>query len=391
MPRLLPDTSTRTPQVADTADSAARTPRICMATTRGLSRKAFRCGLYEAQDVLRKTDAVEMIQLEPGKHFPFLERRQKHLLYHDFTRTVANFNPGLRRVQLTREYDLFVAVCQNFWDLLYLNAIDGWKDRCRASVCWIDEVWTATLPGYRNLLQVLNRYDFVFVGTGGAVQPLSKAIDKTCHWLPGAVDALKFAPEPDTRRVIDVYSIGRRWNGIHSALLNASERGEMFYIYDTLAAADVETFDPQQHRSLLASVAKRSRFFLVAPPKMDTPEHTSGQVEIGYRYFEGAAAGTVMIGQQPRCQTFCELFPSPDVVTEIAPDGSDVIEQIARLDANPERLSAISRKNVVNSLLGHDWIYRWKKLFDIAGLEPAPGMTRRENRLRNLATFFAHS
>jgi hypothetical protein len=362
-----------------------------MATTRSLSTKAFRCGLYEAQDVLAETEAVDLIRLEPGKHFPFLERRQKRLIYHDFTKTIANLNPGLSRVKLTRDYDLFVTVCQNVWDLLYLNAIDGWEDRCKTSVCWIDEVWTATLPDYHNLLQVLNRYDYVFVGTGGAVQPLSKAIDKTCHWLPGAVDAVKFAPNPYTPRVIDVYSIGRRWNGIHSALLEASERSDMFYIYDTLAAADVETLDPRQHRSLLASVAKRSRFFLVAPPKMDTPEHTSGQIEIGYRYFEGAAAGTVMIGQQPRCQAFRELFPWPDVVTEIAPDGSDVIEKIAALDAEPEHLSAISRTNASSSVLGHDWIYRWKKMFDVAGIEPAPGMTRRESRLKDLAEFVARS
>jgi hypothetical protein len=357
-----------------------------MPTLRGLSKRAFRCGLYEAEDILAKTESVELIQLQPDWRLQLLAERQKRLIYHDVTGRLAFLNPGLRKVRLTREYDLFLAVCQNCWDLLYLNAIEGWKDYCKTSVCWVDEVWAVALSEYKHLLPALARFDHVFVGTLGAVGPLSKAIGKTCHWLPGGVDTPRFTPGSNApQRVIDVYSIGRRCRGIHDALLRAGGRNDFFYFYDTFAAANSETLDPEQHRELLANTAKRSRYFLVAPPKMDMPQHHGGQVEIGYRYFEGAAAGTVMIGQRPDCAAFQKMFPWPDAVIEVRPDGSDVIEVLADLNSDPTRREAIARRNVEGALLRHDWIYRWREVFQAAGVEPSKLMTTREHRLKELA------
>jgi hypothetical protein len=36
---------------------------------------------------------------------------------------------GVRQYFFEVPYDPFIAVCQNSWDLLYINAVDGWKDR----------------------------------------------------------------------------------------------------------------------------------------------------------------------------------------------------------------------------------------------------------------------
>jgi Glycosyl transferases group 1 len=357
-----------------------------MPTWRKFTTKAFRCGLYEAQDVLVETDSVDVIGPEPGWRFQLMEHLQRTLLYHDVTRKLAFLNPGLGKVRLAQEYELFVGVCQNWWDLLYLNAIEGWEQHCRTSVCWLDEVWAASLPDYKYLFRALERFDHIFVGTRGSVGPLSKAIGKSCRWLPGAVDALRFTPSPNALpRVIDVYSIGRRWDGIHRTLLRAAERGEIFYIYDTFEAANSETTDPQEHRELFANIAKRSCYFLVAPPKMDTPGHTHGQVEIGYRYFEGAAAGTVMIGQAPKCAAFGEMFPWPDAVVEVHPDGSDVRSILASMRSEPARHLAIGRRNATEALLRHDWIYRWKEVFSVAGIEPSEYMATRQRRLKDLA------
>jgi hypothetical protein len=45
----------------------------------------------------------------------------------------------------------------------------------------------------------------------------------------------------------------------------------------------------------------------------------------------------------------------------------------------------ISRRNAVEALLRHDWTYRWKKIFGIVGIEPAPQLEIRGNRLKQLA------
>jgi hypothetical protein len=361
-------------------------PRICMPMWRNFAKKAFRCGLYEAQDVLVATDSVDLLQLEPDWGFQVLEKWQRRLIFHDVTKRLVFLNPGLRKVRLSQEYELFIAVCQDCWDLLYLNAIEGWKQHCRTSICWIDEVWAASLSDRKYLLRALNQFDHVFVGAKDTVGPLSRAIGKTCRWLPGAVDVLRFTPTSNSvPRVIDVYSIGRRWDGIHQALLGAAEGGGIFYLHDTFAAANSETSDPQQHRELFANIAKRSIHFVVSPPKMDTPEQTGGQVEIGHRYFEGAAAGTVMIGQRPICAAFEEMFPWPDAVVELRPNGSDVLDVLASMMSEPARRSAIGQRNAVEALLRHDWVYRWAEMFRLAGSEPSGLMKARGSRLRKLA------
>jgi hypothetical protein len=124
---------------------------------------------------------------------------------------------------------------------------------------------------------------------------------------------------------------------------------------------------------------------MVAPGKVDAFSETRGQIEVGHRYFEGAAAGTVMIGQAPKCEAFREMFPWQDAVIEIQPDGSDVLGVLARFDAEPERLSAIGRQNAMQALLRHDWVYRWKEIFRVAGIELSPGLAARERRLREMA------
>jgi hypothetical protein len=122
---------------------------------------------------------------------------------------------------------------------------------------------------------------------------------------------------------------------------------------------------------------------------MNQPDETAGQAEVGYRYFEGAAAGAVMLGQPVDCELFRSAFPWPDAVIEINTDGSDVLSAIAEIDATPERLRAMSRRNAAESLRRHDWIHRWLEIFRIAGVDPARGMTARQRQLAGLAQTIA--
>ena len=83
-----------------------------MPTLRSILRQAFRCGLYEAQDVLVATNDVDLIDLQPGPLFRLRELWQKRLLWRGVLPGLASVNPGLQRVRLTQDYDLFIAVCQ---------------------------------------------------------------------------------------------------------------------------------------------------------------------------------------------------------------------------------------------------------------------------------------
>jgi len=368
-------------------NSEAIPARVLMPTWRKFMPIAARGLPYEAQDVFAAVDDVDLVALEPGSGFRWKQMWQRRLLWRDITKRLAYLNPGLKRVRLQKDYDLLVQVCTSWWDLFYINAIDGWTDRCRTKICILDELWVGWLPLFKYWLPALRRFDHLFVAYEGTAKPLSEAVGRPCHFLPSAVDVLRFSPFPNPpARAIDVYSMGRRWDGVHRSLLELSRSKEIFYIYDTAQdAGDMKLQDPAQHRSMLGNLAKRTWFFMVAPAKMGVPEETFGQIEIGYRYFEGAAAGTIMLGKAPECPAFGRLFDWPDPVIPIQPDGSDIVETIRRLRLNPERLQEMSRRNAVEALLRHDWVYRWEQILNVAGMKPVPALANRKKLLQDLA------
>ena len=371
-------------------------PRVCMPTWRNFNKMAFRCGLYEAQDILVENDDVDLVHLDMTWGAWFKETSLRRPLYRDVSKKLIYANPGLKKVRLTADYDVFIVVCDVWTDIPCVNAIERWKDHCKISICWIDEMWAAAIHRYKYWLHALSQFDYVFVGFRGTAAALSQATNRPCYWLPRAVDVLQFSPYPDPpARVIDVYNIGRRHEGIHREILKAAESGKLFYIYDTLAGgktntAATEVYDHQQHRNLFASTVKRSRFFLVAPAKMDARLETRGQVEVGARYYEGVAAGTVMIGEAADCEAYRELFGWSEAVVPICPDGSDVTAVLNGLYCDPERTSAISRRNAKEALLRHDWVYRWNEMFRIVGIDPSPRMVARERRLKDMANFVGY-
>ena len=61
-----------------------------------------------------------------------------------------------------------------------------------------------------------------------------------------------------------------------------------------------------------------------------------------------------------------------------------MVEAIAELDAQPERLERISRRNVANCLLKHDWSYRWRDILATFDLKPSQAMIEREKYLHQL-------
>jgi hypothetical protein len=357
-----------------------------MLTARGFAHNVFRCGIYEGQDVLRDVDHVDLIYLKPRGAYHIRQPLQKYLIWHDVTKKAVSWNVVFEPLQLTRDYDLFIAYFPHIQDLIQLSAVKGWKKHCGHSVCWIDEVYAANIAAYETWLSVLEDFDHIVLGMKGTVNDFSTAYKRPCYFVPGAVDALRFCAYPKSPpRVIDILSIGRINDQLHTAFLDIAEKNEMFYVHDTFLASDARVYDYRQHRQMLANMAKRSRYFFVAPAKMNMPEETKGQIEIGFRYYEAAAAGAVMVGQAPACESFMEMFDWPDAVIEIRPDGSDAGDILSELSGQKDRLSSISRRNAREALLRHDWVYRWRKILDIVGLKPIHALEERERRLRNVA------
>ena len=82
--------------------------------------------------------------------------------------------------------------------------------------------------------------------------------------------------------------MGRRSQITHQSLLRMVQESGIFYLYDSMSAT-FPANNAKEHRALLANLAKRSRYFIVNPGKIDRQEERGNQIEIGGRYFDGAA------------------------------------------------------------------------------------------------------
>ena len=360
-----------------TVSQRSTDPRICMVSMKNLERIVARCVDYEFEDVICEIDDVDLFAPGPralytvgGKVANQLARKLK----------IPTYNPCINTLKIDKDYDLFVAICISPRDLLAINSIKGWKEHCKKTVCYIDEIWAGGLHLWSGHLKILSQFDHVLLGCNETVSHVQDKIKKPCHYMPAGIDTIRFCPYPDPpQRSIDVYNLGRRHENTHKSLLKMAEQKKIFYIYDTVNRP--ETDDYVCHRELFSNIAKRSRYFLVNCAKFNQGYETHGQMEIGFRYFEGAAAGTVMIGEPLESEMFEKYFNWPDAVIPFPFDTGDIAEFLEDLDSQPERLAKIQRENIIQSLLRHDWVYRWREILDVSGVKPMPALAERERHL----------
>jgi len=343
--------------------------------------EVWRSAIREFEEIVGEIDSVDVLAPQPLKWFK--QRKRIALRVGRDSRIVLN--PGVPRAKLDRRYDLFVAVCEKPSELLNVNAaMEHWKDSFKTSVCWLTELWVQLMPVFTSSLKVLSNFDYVFSSLSQSVEPINGVIRGRCFYMPFGVDTVLFFPfARPVKRLIDVLSIGRRSEREHQALLKMARDGEIFYIYDTLR--DLHTHDLQEHRFLLASMAKRSRYFVVHPGKLDRADERGHQKEMGSRFFEGAAAGTIMIGERSGNEQFEKEASWPDAVIDLPRQSGGIEDVIREMDGQPDRQAHMRSTNVIQSLLRHDWVYRWEAVLRMAGLEPMPQLLKRKETLRRLA------
>jgi hypothetical protein len=339
----------------------------------------FRCPHFEFEDVIAEVDAADFLapRFTPNNSRHALTKK---LAYH----TPIILNPGVENLRVKDNYDIFLAICGNPTDLHLIHALSDWRSRCRKAVCLIDELWVRQIGAYRNYLKLLKDFDLVILYYSQTAETLSKTLGTSCIFLPPGVDAIRFCPYPNPpERMVDVYSIGRRSAITHRALLDMAAEDNCFYLHDSIAANQV--VDAKEHRMLFANTLKRSRYFIVNPGLIDAPQVRGDQIEIGNRYFEGAAAGSVMVGERPRNGQFEQLFDWPDAVVEATYGSSDIARVLRSLDREPDRLEDMRRVNVTNALRRHDWCFRWQAILQELRMEPLPALAERKRRLLDAA------
>ena len=367
---------------------------VLQLSQRRIANLAAYCLAYEFEDTIA---AVTDAQRIDGTDLPALEfsRRAFRLA------RLATGSPAVARrlapyprnkVVLESDFELFFPVFNHAYELYSLSIIPNWRQRCRKAACFINEVWSNMLPEY--LLELLSGFDHVFIGTRHSVKDIARITGRPCTYLPLGVDVPSFAPASrDQPRPIEVCNIGRRSPVTHQALLLDAEQRQSFYYYDTVAASGANlksrTFrvdSPHEHRRMLATLLKHSCYYIANRGHANEPEFTAGRDEISARFYEGAAAGAVMIGEAPRTEEFRQQFDWPDAVIHVPFDSPDIGRILADLNGEPERLREVRRNNVREAAQRHDWLYRIQVVFDTLGLAPTEKMQARAKRLHQIAS-----
>jgi hypothetical protein len=340
----------------------------------------------EFEDVVREVEGADLLALEqepirkPGWFRSGLKRRAGISI---------EFIPRPVPQSISQDYDLLLFRCRAMVDLLLLSSVQGWRDRCRRTICWIEEPYGTFERGYWESMEMLSRFDHVVIGLRTGIDPISSRLKRPCFYGMPAVDALRFCPHPENPpRFIDVYWMGRRAENTHQALLSLADKGRIYYVYDSSQRASL--IDARQHRLQLAGFIKRSRYFIANKPILDRPEAASAVSEVPTRYFEGAAAGSIMIGDPPESEEFRRAFDWAGAVTPLPYGSSDIARVLDELDREPERVKRIRRDNTIQCLLRHDWVHRWEEVLQLANLPRSEGMVRRQAALRQLAEGIQH-
>ncbi|MGF1568120.1 MAG: glycosyltransferase [Nodosilinea sp.] len=356
--------------------------------------------LYEFEDVVADVLDADIVKLTHHDELDGYRKVYKATKTATGSRRIAScvthqsINKSLKQ-PLDQDYDLLISPFNTPYELFMLLSLGNWRSKAKKAVCYIIEFWQHDIPKCNHLLDHLQDFDHIFLGTRQCVDTIAEITGKPCSYLPLSVDALRFCPEPSAPQPILSYcNLGRRSLETHQGLMSLAENTNSFYYYDTIGTPNVTNASKQitfhvknfrEHRFLLANILRRSRYFIANRARANERKLEKGKDELSSRFFEGAAAGTVMLGEPPDSQDFRDGFDWVDAVIEIPFDCPDIAKIVSDLENQPERLARIRQANITNSLLRHDSVYRLKTILRQAGYESTAKIHSREAHLKQLA------
>jgi hypothetical protein len=373
-------------------DSVAASPespvaaRIGVFSVRHLNSHVCRCSGYELEDQIATWDSAELLL---PRFVPLKQSWWEHRARLAMERLFGfQYIPRLKEIQpilSDKRFELFFIFCQNENDIRYLKGFSDWSNKGRVTACWIDELWLHHAQTYPKQTELLRPFDFLFLTFRETANYLRDQ-GLNAFYIPPGVDTVRYCPYPHfPERTIDVMAMGRKAPKTHRRLLELSESGRIHYVFDTSTLPNIES--AFEHRGMMANQIKRTKLFLVQKAKADEPNQTKGQVEIGSRFFEGVAAGAVLVGDLSDSPAFQDHFNWEDAIIRLPYDSDEIDRLFEVVGTDRTRMSKIQRQNVIQSLLRHDWVYRWEFILKTIGLDITSAMMARKEKLAQIAAF----
>ncbi len=331
-------------------------------------------------------------ELEPGAIFvePIAEgERQFGLRAKRYleNRKVPSNTPwfGAKTAEIGRDLDLFFAAPAVPSDLLALDTIKDWRSRSRVAVCFLQELWISEFDvQLKGVRRVLDQFDHIFVAFHHTAEALSRLLGRKIEYMPLGIDAelwnpYQGAPKP---RWIDACAVGNMHPETHASLWDWAEKTGRYYSFTTTGSAPYAV-SHRQHRQALAQTLKCSKAFFCYMAKRDVTIQRGTQQEFGPRYFEGAGAGSLILGDTIATDSaFRDYMDWDGAVIEAPFKTKDIPAILEELEKDTGWVEDLRRRNVAQCLTRHDHLNRWDLILQAAGLPATPAMEERRQRLQ---------
>jgi hypothetical protein len=224
----------------------------------------------------------------------------------------------------------------------------------------------------------LPKLDHLFVITPSLAKEVQQIHSINASFLPLATNTFPlngYQPQ----RSIDVLSYGRTNEQVHAQLQQFNEpESRRLYMHSTFAGTEVHNM--KEHVTLLNRLLQRSKISLCF--EASNLERFRGRSPLLYRWFEGWAAGCVIVGKKPTSKSIEALMSWQDSTLNIPDEPDEVIPFFEALLQNEPRLQEIARRNYVECRLRHDWRYRFRDLFEVLNLPLPAQLTEQIEQLQ---------
>ena len=164
---------------------------------------------------------------------------------------------------------------------------------------------------------------------------------------------------------------------------NRPESDRLFY--STNFIRSTELIDWRRYRATFWQILRQSKLSMAYDQLYYNPSGTNEIAYVGPRWFEGLAAGTVVVGKAPQTPDVPRLLDWEDATIDLPDDAEPAVQAICDLLDDGPRVEAAICRNLVNMNLKHDWRHRAAAMLAVLGLAVPGKLTDQIGELKDRA------
>jgi hypothetical protein len=198
------------------------------------------------------------------------------------------------------------------------------------------------------------------------VEGLRKRLNIPVSFVPLACDVVHKG-SANCDRSVDVLAYGRVWEAYVRELDDYFLDSHCSRLYMT-SFSHPRAPDWRQQRKQFWGVLSRTKISIAFAPN-ETHSRFMGLPVISARWYEGLAAGCLMVGRKPASEKFGELFDWTDAAIQLPDSAREAPAFIEDLLEQPDRLRQAHARNYLMMLRRHDARLIFKSMCQTLGID----------------------